>query len=76
MTEIMSVNRLLEMNLDIPNYQRPYKWDIQNMDDLNDISNAIADADWYRTEFKYRIGTITCLSNDKPQDGFFSRDAV
>ena len=59
MAEIKSVNQLLKMELDIPDYQRPYKWDIQNIDDLlSDISNAISDADRYRTDFKYRIGTI------------------
>lgn len=59
MAEIKSVNELLNMNLDIPDYQRPYKWDIQNIDDLlYDITNAIDDADRYRTDFKYRIGTI------------------
>ncbi len=57
--EIRSVNELLRINLNIPDYQRPYKWDIQNIDDLFlDITNAISDADRYRTEFKYRIGTI------------------
>ncbi|MDE5781750.1 MAG: DUF262 domain-containing protein [Lachnospiraceae bacterium] len=59
MARIKSINELLEMNLDIPDYQRPYKWDIQNIDDLlSDITNAINNADEYRTEFKYRIGTI------------------
>lgn len=59
MAEIKSVNELLSMNLNIPEYQRPYKWDIQNIDDLFlDITTAISDADRYRTEFKYRIGTI------------------
>ncbi len=59
MAEIKSINELLNMKLDIPDYQRPYKWDIQNIDDLlSDITNAISDADRYRTDFKYRIGTI------------------
>ena len=59
MAEIKSINELLSMNLIIPDYQRPYKWDIQNIDDLFlDITNAISDADRYRNEFKYRIGTI------------------
>lgn len=59
MAEIKSINKLLSMNLDIPNYQRPYKWDIKNIDDLLiDITNAIRDADRYRDEFKYRLGTI------------------
>lgn len=52
MAEIKSINELLNMKLDIPDYQRPYKWDIQNIDDLlSDITNAISDADRYRTDF-------------------------
>lgn len=59
MAEIKSTNDLLGMNLNIPDYQRPYKWDIQNIEDLFlDITNAISDEDRYKTEFKYRIGTI------------------
>ena len=58
MAEIISVNKLLKMNLDIPRYQRPYKWDIKNIGDLFlDITNAISDAKRY-DNFKYRIGTI------------------
>ena len=53
MAEIKSVNELLNMELDIPDYQRPYKWDIQNIDDLlSDITNAISDADRYRIPTK------------------------
>ena len=45
-------------------YQRPYKWTIQNIEDLlSDISNSITDAEMYRT-FKYRIGTIILHKND------------
>jgi len=59
MAEVRSVNELLKLKLNIPSYQRPYKWDIQNIEDLFlDISNAISDEDKYRTKFKYRIGTI------------------
>ena len=59
MATIKSVNDLLRMNLNIPDYQRPYKWDIQNIENLFlDITNAIADAGRYRGDFKYRIGTI------------------
>lgn len=69
MAEIKSVNELFKMNLDIPDYQRPYKWDIQNIDDLlSDITNAISDADRYRTDFKYRIGTIIL---HKTKDGVY-----
>ena len=46
MAEIVSVNKLLQMQLNIPPYQRPYKWAIRNMEELlRDISNAIADSE-------------------------------
>ena len=65
LAEIKSIDRLLEMNLDIPDYQRPYKWTIQNITDLlGDITNAISDAERYRAGFKYRIGTIIIHNND------------
>lgn len=64
MAEIISVDELLQLkHLDIPPYQRPYKWTVKNIHALlNDISIAIKDADKYGEEgnsgFKYRIGTI------------------
>ncbi len=64
MADIKSINELLNMNLDIPDYQRPYKWTIQNITDLlGDITNSIVDADRYRNGFKYRIGTIIIHNN-------------
>lgn len=64
MAEIISINELLKMDLDIPDYQRPYKWSIQNIEDLlSDITNAIADSERYRTGYKYRIGTIILHEN-------------
>ena len=69
MAEIKSVNELLQMALAIPDYQRPYKWSTQNIDDLlGDISNAIASAERYRTDFKYRIGTIILHEDDGSYD--------
>ena len=66
MAEIKSINDLLNMKLDIPDYQRPYKWTIQNITDLlGDIANSIADAERYRTGFKYRIGTIIIHNTDE-----------
>lgn len=64
MANIISIDELLKMNLNIPDYQRPYKWTVQNIEDLlSDITNAISDADRYRTSFKYRIGTIIVHKN-------------
>jgi hypothetical protein len=59
MAEIKSINQLLALNLNIPDYQRPYKWDVQNIIELlSDIENAIKDYSFYGDSFKYRIGTI------------------
>ena len=64
---LSSVEDLLKMDLDIPDYQRPYKWNIQNIKDLLfDITNAISDYKKYNSNFKYRIGTIILhKENDK-----------
>jgi uncharacterized protein with ParB-like and HNH nuclease domain len=65
MAEIKSINELLNMSLTIPDYQRPYKWKIQNIEYLlSDITNAISDAERYHNKFKYRIGTIILHKND------------
>lgn len=64
MAKIISINELLQMEIDIPDYQRPYKWMIQNIEELLvDISTAIDDAGKYRSPFKYRIGTIILHEN-------------
>jgi len=64
MIDIKSIDALLNMNLDIPDYQRPYKWTVQNIQDLlNDITNAISDGKKYAS-FKYRIGTIILQRDD------------
>ena len=66
MAEIKSINELLNMNLTIPDYQRPYKWRIQNIEHLlSDITNAISDAKKYHNNFKYRIGTIILYKNNE-----------
>lgn len=65
MAERKSINELLQMEIDIPDYQRPYKWMIQNIEKLlDDISTAIDDEEKYRNSFKYRIGTIILHKND------------
>lgn len=71
MAEIKSVDELLKMDLDIPLYQRPYKWDIQNIEDLFlDISNAISDRKKYGDSFKYRIGTILLHKNKEGKHAY------
>ena len=60
-----SINKLLSLNLNIPKYQRPYKWDIKNVEELLlDISDAISNSKRY-DKFKYRIGTIIIHKNAK-----------
>mgnify|MGYP004499848911 CR=1 FL=1 len=62
--KIMNVFDLLQMNLHIPNYQRPYKWKIKNISTLlGDIEQALQDSNQYK-DFKYRIGTVI-LHQDK-----------
>ncbi len=56
--EIISVSECLKKNINIPNYQRPYKWGVKNITDLLlDIEHAISEQRVH-TDFKYRIGTI------------------
>ena len=54
-------------NLAIPYYQRPYKWDKKNIEELlTDISRAISESQKHSDGYKYRIGTILI---HKHQDG-------
>ena len=56
--EIWSVDELLEQNLVIPSYQRPYKWTRKNITELIlDIQKSIEDGKKY-SNFKYRVGTV------------------
>ena len=70
MNKIVSINELLGMGLNIPNYQRPYKWTRKNVADLlGDIDMAINDSkrpDY--SDFKYRIGSIILHEHDGIKD--------
>jgi len=56
--KIWSVDELLEQNLVIPSYQRPYKWTEKNITELIlDIQKSIEDGKKY-SNFKYRVGTV------------------
>lgn len=56
--DILSVSKCLQLNLSIPEYQRPYKWSVMSIDTmLWDINNAIQQSQVF-TNYKYRIGTI------------------
>lgn len=63
MVEIKSIKDILQMNLNIPSFQRPYKWQNRNVIELlDDIYVAIQESKKYN-EFKYRIGTIILHNN-------------
>lgn len=50
---ILSVQRLLSLeSLEIPGYQRPYKWTLKN------ISELFADIDSHRDKSAYRLGSV------------------
>ncbi|WP_058307336.1 DUF262 domain-containing protein [Gracilibacillus massiliensis] len=63
--EIINVEKLLKLNLSIPDYQRPYKWTVRN---INQLFNDILEA--YRNNLsEYRIGTIVIHKHkDKRRD--------
>ncbi len=61
---IWSVDKLLKANLNIPSYQRPYKWSVKNITDLIlDTQTSIEESRKY-PNFKYRIGTVILYKND------------
>lgn len=63
--EIVSIDKFLQRQLVIPNYQRPYKWRSKNIIDLlEDISEAINNSKIY-TNFKYRVGTVIIHKDEK-----------
>lgn len=70
MNAIISIDELLEMSLNIPDYQRPYKWTRKNIADLfDDIDTAISDSrrpDY--TDFKYRVGSVILHKNNEKYD--------
>lgn len=62
--QIWSIDKLLDANLIIPDYQRPYKWTDKNITDLIlDIQKSIEDNRKY-SNFKYRIGTVILHENE------------
>lgn len=76
--KIKSINDLLkEPNLKIPGYQRPYKWNKKNIEELlSDIKTAIIDnKPSEEKKKKYRIGTII-LHKNKDEKGKDSLDIV
>ena len=66
--DILPVSECLQLNLSIPEYQRPYKWSILSIDTmLGDINNAIRQSLAF-SNYKYRIGTIILHKSDQILD--------
>ena len=70
--QIWSIDKLLDANLIIPDYQRPYKWTKGNIEELlTDFDVAIVkQTEFSNLKFKYRVGTILLHNNteDKTLD--------
>ena len=67
---VITVEKLLRMNLRIPEYQRPYKWTRRNVEELmQDITDAVNTSDDSELHSKYRLGTIILHASD--QNGKF-----
>ena len=58
---IKSVSSLLQLNLMIPDFQRPYEWTTKNVQQLlDDVNNSLADG-----KDSYRIGSIILFYNEE-----------
>ena len=57
MAEIKSIDSLLKMNINIPDYQRPYKWSPKNVNKL--LDDIFLNVD----KSAYRLGTIVINEN-------------
>lgn len=63
--DILPVSECLQLNLLIPDYQRPYKWSVSSIDAmLWDINDAIQQSLVF-LDYKYRIGTIILHQSEK-----------
>ena len=56
--DVIVVKNILEMPLSIPDYQRPYKWQSQHVNQLLD------DIILYRNKVSYRLGTVVLHQDD------------
>ena len=66
--DILPVSECLQLNLSIPEYQRPYKWSVSSIDTmLWDINDAIQQRLIF-SDYKYRIGTIILHKSDQKLD--------
>ena len=57
--KILKIDDVFKLNLSIPDYQRPYKWTVKNVQQL--IDDLLTH---FRDSKVYRIGTIVLYKND------------
>lgn len=63
-SEILSVRELLDNKLSIPHYQRPYRWETQNVFQLlSDIQDSMLS-----DKSRYRIGSVILHNNEDRLD--------
>lgn len=55
---VISVADLINRDLSIPDYQRPYKWTVRNADQL------LSDINRFRSSGAYRLGTVIVHGDD------------
>ena len=57
--KILKIDDVFKLNLSIPDYQRPYKWTVKNVQQL--VDDLLTH---FRDSRVYRIGTIVLYKND------------
>ncbi|HHV7121836.1 TPA: DUF262 domain-containing protein, partial [Haemophilus influenzae] len=62
--KILKIKDVFDLKLSIPDYQRPYKWTVKNVQQLlEDLSEQFS-----QNQKSYRIGTLITHKNDECSD--------
>lgn len=61
--EVVTVREILNKNLSLPGYQRPYKWTTRNVNELLDDISRAAEESEKSSDYRYRVGTIIVHKN-------------
>lgn len=57
--EVLTIRELLDTDLRIPDYQRPYKWQVRH------VAQLIDDIDTFRHFDQYRVGTVILHKDER-----------
>lgn len=64
----MNIRQILQKKLEIPDYQRPYRWHFKHVQDLiMDVDREMTEESTHKDGYRYRIGSV--ILHD--QDGCF-----